>query len=74
MDKEAKQLIKHGDDETFFISLTHKMPQIKGIMNCSSEGELNFYCQRYEGFYQYMKLLENIAIASSKGLLDEFIT
>ena len=71
MDKEAKQLLKHGDDEMLFISLTHKMPQIKEIMNSSSEDELNFYCQRYEGFYQYMKLLERMAEASLQGAFHD---
>ena len=71
MDKEAKQLSKHGNDEVLLMALTHKMPQIKEIINCSYEGELNFYCQRYEGFYQYMKLLERMAASSSQGVFND---
>ena len=67
MDKEAKQLLKHEDDEAFFISLTHKMPQIQDIMRSSSEGELNFYCECYEGFCQYMSLLERLTAASLRS-------
>ncbi len=54
-------------------SLAHKMHEIKDIMDSASKGELNSYCQRYEGFYQYMKLLERMARASSQGAFDDII-
>ena len=73
MDKEAKQLSTHGDEEALLMSLAHKMHQIKDIMNSSSNGELDSYCQRYHGFYQYMKLLEKMALASSQGAFDDII-
>lgn len=73
MDKDAKRIVKQGGDEALLMSLAHKMYQIKDIMNSSSEGELNFYCQRYEGFYQYMKLLEKLAVASSQGAFNDII-
>lgn len=73
MDKDAKRTVKQGGDGAILMSLAHKMHQIKDIMNSSSEGELNFYCQRYEGFYQYMKLLEKLAVASSQGAFNDII-
>lgn len=73
MNNQAKQILKHGGDEALLISLTHKMPQIKDIMDSATEDELNTYCQQYDGFYQYMKLLERMALASSQGAFDDII-
>ena len=73
LDSTAKQILQHGGDAELLMSLAHKMHQIKDIMDAASKSELNFYCQRYEGFYQYMKLLERMAKASSEGAFDDLI-
>ena len=73
MDNQAKQILKQGGDEELLMSLANKMHQIKEIMDASTEKELNLYCQHYDGFYQYMKLLERIASASSQGVLDDIL-
>lgn len=73
MNNQAKQILKHGGDEALLMSLAHKMPQIKDIMDSATEEELNTYCQQYDGFYQYMKLLERMALASSQGAFDDII-
>ena len=74
MDIKAKQILQQGDNEALLMSLAHSMHEIKDIIDGASKAELNAYCRRYRGFSQYMKLLEKLAVASSKGLLDEFIT
>lgn len=40
------------------MSLTDKkMSKIWDILNSEAQDELNQYCEKYDGFYQYMKLL-----------------
>lgn len=73
MDSEAKQILRYGGEEELLMSLAYKMNQVKDLMDSSSEDELNFFCQRYEGFYQYMNLLERMALASSQGAFDDII-
>ena len=71
LDSIAKQILQHGGEEELLMSLCHKMEMIKDIMDSSSHAELNLYCTEYEGFYRYMKLLEQMAEASSKGLFAD---
>ncbi|MEO8965268.1 MAG: hypothetical protein ABI370_11415 [Gammaproteobacteria bacterium] len=73
LDSTAKQILRHGGDAELLMSLAHKMHEIKDIMDAASKNELDSYCQRYEGFYQYMKLLERMARASSQGSFDDII-
>jgi hypothetical protein len=73
LDSTAKQILQHGGDEELLMSLAHKMHQIKDIMDSASKGELDFYCQRFEGFYQYMNLLERMAEASSRGAFNDIL-
>lgn len=41
-------------------------------MGTASKSELDSYCQRYDWFYQYIKLLERMArAASSQGAFDD---
>lgn len=74
MDTKAKQILQQDDKAALLMSLARFMQEVKDIIDGASRAELKAYCRRYRGFHQYMKLLENLAIASSKGLLDEFIT
>ncbi|MBX9703224.1 MAG: hypothetical protein K2X39_03635 [Silvanigrellaceae bacterium] len=64
MDSKAKQILQHGSQEELLISLCSKMDKIKEIMDASSGNELDYYCEKYEGFYHYMKLLEQLAQGS----------
>jgi hypothetical protein len=71
LDKKAKQLLKDGGEQSLLMSLAHEIRKIKAIMDSSAKGELDFYCGKYNGFYNYMKLLEKLAKASSEGLLND---
>lgn len=73
MDLKAKQILRHGGEEELLMSLADQMLPINELMDSASNEELNHYCQRYDGFYQYMKLLERIAAASSQGAFDDII-
>ena len=65
MDTTAKRLLQQGGQEALILSLCDKMVAIKEIIDAVSEKEWNVYCQHYEGFYEYMALLEQLAIGCS---------
>ena len=73
MDNTAKQILSHGDQEELLMSLCNKMTEIKDIIDSSSLDELNQYCDQYNGFYQYMKLLEKMAQGCADGVFKDLI-
>ena len=78
LDSETKQILRYGgDEETLLMSLCDedKMNAIKEIIDSSPEnvGELNAYCEQYDGFYQYMNLLERLALGISRGVFDDIL-
>tara|TARA_R110002126_G_scaffold247974_3_gene390873 strand:+ start:23265 stop:23546 length:282 start_codon:yes stop_codon:yes gene_type:complete len=73
MDSEAKSILEHGGQEDLLMSLCNKMEKINEIMDASSQDELNQYCAQYEGFYEYMKLLEKLAQGCEQGIFDDVI-
>jgi hypothetical protein len=67
-DKRMKTYIANkSSDEVILASMLEEMPKIKNIMDNSSTEEMNKLCEEYDGFYYYMKLLENLATGISTG-------
>jgi hypothetical protein len=74
IDDHVKHILSHGgSQEALLISLHDKMNGIKNIIDSSSKEELNTYCEHYSGFYQYMILLEQLALAISKGNFEDLL-
>lgn len=73
MDDAAKQILSNGSEEELLISLCSKVSKIKEIMDSSTEDELNQYCYTYDGFYHYIKLLEQIAQGCADGTFDDLL-
>ncbi len=68
IDQKVKAIIADGGNEiSVMISLLDEMPRIKTIINSDDKEELNKYCKSHDGFYQYMKILENTASAIASG-------
>ena len=68
IDNQANQILSAGgSDEDLMKHLYLVMESLKKIMDLSTQKELNTYCQEYNGFYRFMKLLEKLAVAISKG-------
>ena len=68
IDQKVKDILSSGGDEiAVMISLLDEMPRIKTIINFANKEELNKYCDSHEGFYKYMKILENTASAIASG-------
>jgi hypothetical protein len=68
IDQKVKNILSDGGDEiSVMISLLDEMPKTKTIISSATEEEMNKYCNTHEGFYQYMKILENTATAIASG-------
>jgi len=73
LDNTADEILECFGMPGLMLSLNGEMEKIKDIMDSGSDGELDMYCQRYSGFYQYIKLLEEMALAISEGELDDIL-
>ena len=68
IDQKVKDIISSGGNEiSVMISLLDEMPRVKAIIDSADKEELNKYCDSHDGFYQYMKILENTASAIASG-------
>ncbi len=68
IDQKVKSILIDGGNEiSIMIELLDEMPRIKTIIDSAAEEELNKYCDSHEGFYRYMKILENTASAIASG-------
>lgn len=71
IDKRANKILKNGGgDEELLMSLYDVMSDLKEIIDSPDKHKLNAYCQKYNGFYRYMKLLENLAIGIANGTIS----
>ena len=68
IDQKVKDIISSGGNEiSVMISLLDEMPRVKTIIDSADKEELNKYCDSHDGFYRYMKILENTASAIASG-------
>jgi hypothetical protein len=68
IDQKVKDILSSGGNEiSVMISLLDEMPRVKTIIDSTDKEELNKYCDSNDGFYQYMKILENTASAIASG-------
>ncbi len=67
---QANQTFLKGGDKALLLSLYPLMGDLKNIMDASTQKELDEYCDKYDGFYRCMKLLENLA----KGIAEDTIS
>ena len=56
-----------GDEEMLLIEMLELMPEIKPIITSASKKEMNVYFQKYDGYFYYMKVLENLAQGIANG-------
>ena len=68
IDQRANQILLAGGNEEDLLKAMHFiMNDLKKIIGASTHNELNAYCQKYNGFYRFMKLMEKLAVAISNG-------
>ena len=70
LDISEKEIIRQ---EALLMSLANKMIAIKDIIDSSTKNELNHYCEKYDGFYYYIKLLEMLAQGCAEGAFKDML-
>lgn len=72
IDQKVRNIISNGGNEiSIMIELLDEMPRIKTlIIDSADKEEIDKYCDSHEGFYQYMKILENTANAIADGRIQ----
>jgi len=72
IDKKVTDILSNGGNEiSIILSMVDEMPQFKNLINSTDKKELDKYCDSHEGFYQYMKILENMASAIASSNLKK---
>jgi len=61
---------KGGNDEDLLMGIGPYMNDFKKVMDNSSKSEMETYYNRYDGFYGFTKLLEDMAKAIKNGRID----
>jgi len=70
IDKYVKQTIKNGgDDEDLLVSMHEYMGTFKQLLDSSTRQEMDEFCQRYDGFYHFAFLLEQLAEGIANGTI-----
>ena len=73
LDSQAKDIIQTSGQEGLLMSLADKIHDIKKVMDALSHDELDQYCEKYDGFYMYMKLLEQLAQGCADGAFKDLL-
>jgi hypothetical protein len=68
VDLKVKTILENGGDEiAILMAIADKMPELHAIINYPNKKELQMYLDKYDGFYQYIKLLESLAMGIQDG-------
>ncbi len=71
VDEKVKARLTNGsNDESVLVEMLELMPAIKSLLDSVPKKEIERVCYEYEGFYRYIKILENLA----QGIADGQIT
>lgn len=62
-------LANNGTEEDILISLTQKMPSIMEMIKAAGTKEIEMYFDEYDGFYYFVKIIENLAQKISEGTI-----
>jgi len=68
IDDYVRELQENGKNEVeIYIEMADKMLDFKRLLKISSYDEMNGLCARFDGFYHYSKIIENIAEGIKSG-------
>lgn len=68
VDQKVKTILANGGSEkTLLVELLDFMPGIKSLLDTAPKKEIEMYFYEYDGFYRYLKMLENLAQGFSDG-------
>ena len=74
IDTHVRQVLAQGgDDEALLLSLADSMPTFKQLLDTCTGAEMDMLCDRYDGFYRFVTLLERLAEESREmlGIMDQ---
>ena len=66
-DEVTKLLSAGANDLDIFTGMTDLMDDFRILLGSASPGEMDMLCARYEGFYRYAKILEEVAQGIEAG-------
>jgi hypothetical protein len=70
IDEQVKRIVRQGGDEIAVLTeLLDYMPGFKQLLATAGPGEMNQLCERFDGFYRYAKILENLAAGIQSGAI-----
>jgi hypothetical protein len=58
------------DDIALFMAMADDMPEFKRVMDAAGQDGMDELCRRFDGFYRYAKVLEDIAGAIESGDIE----
>ena len=68
IDQQVNTIISNGGDEaTILVSLVDIMDDLKEIIRSAETDTLDICCQKYDGFYRFMKIMETLAAGIADG-------
>jgi hypothetical protein len=71
IDSRVKELEKLGKNEVeILMEMTSLMPSFKKLMDEAGQSGMDELCARFEGFYNYAIILENLARAIKDGEIE----
>lgn len=74
VDKKVKKLIANrASNEKILVQMLEFMPAIKIIIASTDKNEMDLHCQNYNGFYSYMKILEDLARGIKSGAIKSHL-
>jgi hypothetical protein len=69
-DKVNELLASGANDESILVGMIEYMPSIKKMIDLMDNKKLDLYYQEYEGFFYFMKLLEELASGIASGKIS----
>ena len=68
IDAQVRKLERDGCNELeIFVEMSELMPGFKMLLDTLDQDGIDQLCARYDGFYRYAKILENIAEGIASG-------
>jgi hypothetical protein len=71
IDARVLKLERNRNNEVeILVKMYDYMPKFKELMDTSGPGVMDQLCTRFDGFYRYAKILENLAAGISSGEIE----
>jgi hypothetical protein len=68
IDEQVKRVFRKGGDEVaVLMELFDYMPGFKYLLDTARPGDMDQLCERFDGFYRYAKILEDVAAGIQSG-------